>query len=97
MPRGVRIYAPGHVSASATGTGRDALINLEAQDAELDAVLRELSRATGRQFTAEGEAARQRITLQVERVPVDDLVESFERLYHLRSERRGDTITFRTR
>jgi S1-C subfamily serine protease len=97
MPRSMRIYAPGRVSVTANGTGRGAVVNLEAQDAELEAVLRELSRATGRQFTAEGEAARQRITLQVERVPVDDLIESLGRLYHLRSERRGDAVAFRSR
>ena len=48
-------------------------------------------------FTAEGEAERQRLTLKVENVVVDDLIESLTRLYHLRSERRGDQITFRSR
>jgi hypothetical protein len=97
MPHIMRLYPPGHVAASASGTGRGALVTLEAQDAELAAVLRELSRATRLQFTAEGDAARQTVTLKVERVPVDDLVESLERLYHLRSERQGDTVTFRPR
>jgi ferric-dicitrate binding protein FerR (iron transport regulator) len=97
MPRITRIFAPGQVSATATGSGRDAQLTLEAQDAELEAVLKELSRATHLQFSAEGEAARQRVTLKVERVPVDDLVQSMERLFHLRTDRQGDHITFRAR
>ena len=97
MPHVLRLYPPGHVAASASGRGRSARVTLEAQDAELAAVLRELSRATGLQLTAEGDAARQPVTLKVERVPVDDLMESLERLYHLRSDRQGDRITFRRR
>jgi PDZ domain len=93
----VRVFPSGHVAASAVGTGRGARVTLEAQDAELGAVFRELSRATQLQFTAEGEAERQRVTLKVEGVGIDDLIESLTRLYHLRSERRGDRITFRSR
>ena len=85
------------VSARAEGSGRNARVTLEAQDAELEIVLRELSRATGLSFGAEESARRTRITLKVEGVPVNDLVESLERLYRLRSERRGDRITFRAR
>jgi S1-C subfamily serine protease len=93
----VRVLPSGHVAASAAGSGRDARVTLEAQDAELESVLRELSRATQLRFTTEGEAAHQRVTLKVEGVAVDDLVESLARLYHLRSERQGDRITFRPR
>lgn len=97
MPRVTRLFASGQVTATASGTGRGAQVTLEAQDAELAAVLQELSRATRLQFRAEGDAARQRVTLKVERVPVDDLVESLARRYHLRSERQGGTFTFRPR
>jgi PDZ domain len=93
----VRVLPSGHVAASAVGTGRDARVTLEAQDAELEAVLRELSRATQLQLRAEGDAARRRVTLKVEGVSLDDLVESLARLYQLRSERQGDRITFRPR
>lgn len=97
MPRNMFVFRPGHVSATASGSGRDARVTLESQDAELESVLRELSRATRLQFTAEGEAARQHVTLKVEQVPVDDLVGSMERLFHLRADREGDRITFRPR
>jgi hypothetical protein len=93
----VRVGPSGRVAASASGTGRSAKITLEAQDAELESVLRELSRAAGLQFRAEGEAARRRVTLKIESVSVDDLVESLNRLYHLRADRSGGQITFRDR
>jgi S1-C subfamily serine protease len=96
-PRIMRVFPAGQVSARAEGRGRSARVTLEAQEAELEAVLRELSRATGLSFSAEESAAHRQITLKVEGVPVDDLVESLSRLYHLRSDRRGETITFRAR
>jgi S1-C subfamily serine protease len=97
MPRVLRLFSSGQVRAVATGSGRESRITLDAQDAELESVLQELSRATGMQFGAEGEAARQHVTLKVERVSVDDLVESMNRLFHLRSDRHDDRITFRAR
>jgi membrane-associated protease RseP (regulator of RpoE activity) len=93
----VRVSPEGRVAASAAGTGKSAKITLDAQDAVLEGVLRELSRATELRFTAEGDAARKRITLKVENVSVDDLVDSMSRLFHLRVERRDNTITFRSR
>jgi type II secretory pathway component GspD/PulD (secretin) len=72
-------------------------VTLEAQEAELQAVLRELSRATGLTLGAEEGVSRKPITLRVENVPLDDLLESMARLYQLRSERRGNTITFKAR
>jgi S1-C subfamily serine protease len=93
----VRVGPSGHVAASAAGTGRTAKITLDARDAELETVLRELSRATGLQFRAGPAVAKRRVTLKVENVSVDDLVESLSRLYGLRAERNGDRITFRAR
>jgi membrane-associated protease RseP (regulator of RpoE activity) len=93
----VRVGPAGHVAASAAGTGRAARITLDARDAELESVLRELSRATGLQFRAGPEAAKRRVTLKVENVSIDDLVESLNRLYNLRGERQGDGYMFRIR
>lgn len=93
----VQVGPAGRVAASASGTGRGAKLTLEARDAELGVVLRELSRAAGLKFAAEGDAAKRRVTLKVENVSVDDLVESLSRLYALRVDRGGDRITFRTR
>jgi hypothetical protein len=95
-PAIVRVF-PGRVAVRAEGRGRSARVTLEAQDAELEAVLRELSRATGLSFSAAENARDRRVTLKVEGIPVDDLVESLERLYRLRGEREGDRYTFRTR
>ena len=96
-PRALRIFPPGQVSARAEGSGRGARVTLEAQEAELQAVLRELSRATGLTLRADEGVSRKLITLRVERIPLDDLLESMNRLFQLRSERRGDTTTFRAR
>jgi membrane-associated protease RseP (regulator of RpoE activity) len=93
----VRVGPDGQVAASAAGTGRAAKITLDARDASLDALLKELSRATGLEFQAGAEAAKRRVTLKVENVSVDDLVESLNRLYNLKSERDGDRIMFRIR
>jgi S1-C subfamily serine protease len=96
-PRATRIFTSGQVRVRAEGSGRGAKVTLEAQEAELQAVLQELSRATGLTLRADEGVSRKPITLRVESVPLDDLLESMNRLYQLRSERRGNTTTFRAR
>lgn len=87
----------GVVAVSAVGSGWSAKVSVDARDVELEAFLRELSRATTLEFRAEGPVARRQITLKVENVSVEDLIESLNRLYSLRAERRDNTITFRAR
>jgi hypothetical protein len=93
----LRVFTSGRVVAHATGNGRSAQVSLEAQDAELEAVTRELSKVTHLDLSAEGDAARRRITLKVEEVPVIDLIDSLEHLFHVRIEHQGEKYVFKSR